>query len=219
MEENRKVDQTIKVDVEQKKKKKKKMGAHKTAKLILIVGLVIIAIPCICLGIILIQASKATGNPVNGSRFNNGYDPQIVETDISCLETSIQAMSNVESVEVNLTTGQLRISVDVKDSLNNEEVEEIARAVYEKVNSKLPTSKYFTSTSSNRMYDLAINVYNFADSDKEGMACWNVQKNGQMKDVVFDSVTTPKNEELVKELRGETDEEDTENSEESGETE
>lgn len=218
MEENKKIDDTIKVDIKQKKKKKG-MGAHKAAKFILIIGLIIIAIPCICLGIILIQASKATGTPVNGNRFEKGYEPQIVETDISGLETTIQAMNNVETVEVNLTTGQLRISVDVKDSLETEEIEEIAHSVYDKVNSKLPVSKYFTSTSSKRMYDLTINVYNYADEEKEGMICWNIQKNGQMKDVSFDNVTQPKNAELVKELRGEVDEEETENQESSEDTE
>ena len=199
--ENYKLEKTLEVNPEaKKKKKKKKLGAHQAAKYILIIGLIIIAIPCTFLGFILIQASTGTGKPVNGDRFENALNPEITEAEVTSLQSAISGLSNIENCEVNLINGQVRITVDCKDSLESSEIESITKKVFEQVNSKLPMSSYFTSTASKRMYDLSINVFNFAECESEDMICWNVQKNSQMEKEIYKELTKPNDEELVAEL-------------------
>lgn len=202
---------TIETQVKTKKKKKRKpLGAHKAARYILIIGIIIILIPCVLLGIILISASRVGGSPVNGNRFEKDLNPAITSSDVESIQSSINGISGVESAVVNLTTGQLRITVDTKDSLENSEIEDICYDAYDIVTKKLAVGTYFTNSSSKRMYDLEVTVYNYADDEKADMICWNVQKNGQMEEPVYKELTKPNDEDLVKELRGELIEEEPE---------
>lgn len=76
--------------------------------MILIVGLVLIAIPCAILGWILISASMDTGKPINGDRFKGDLDPAITKDQLSEIESRIKAENQVEKVTVELTTATLR---------------------------------------------------------------------------------------------------------------
>ena len=67
------------------------------------------------------------------------------------------------------------------------------------------------------MYDLAINVYNFVDANNENMTYYILTKNSKMEAYSLQCVSEPVDEDLAKELRGETVtpvEEDNENVEE-----
>ena len=142
------------------KQKKPKKKASK-AKLVLIIGIIIILIPCLIFGGILLSAALQTGKPVLGERFANDLDPAITDQDTASLIADIKSISNVENCTVNLTSAQYRINVDVIDGATDEQVSDIADQVYKKVESKLPVSTYFTASGSKKMYDLSINVYNF----------------------------------------------------------
>lgn len=206
MEKKTNLDKTVEVKIKQKKVKS---SSHKknVAKTILIVELLVILIPCAIFGFILIKAFAKTGSPVDGQRFENALDPAIETEDIQSLQTSLSSITGIEKADINLTTGQLRVTLDAEDGLSSDEIKKIAEKAYSNVNSKLPISKYFTNSSSKRMYDLSISVYNFADDTKEGMICWVVQKNGQMAEPVYSEPTVPIDEDLAKELRGEKTEE------------
>lgn len=193
------------------KKPLKERGNHKKltkAQLVLVIGLVIILIPCIIFGVILLKAAVQSGSPVEGSRFKNDLDPAITSSDTSSLTSEIKAMSDVEDCEIVLKSAQYRINVDTVDSLDSEDIEELAVEIYDKVNSKLPVSTYFTSTSTEKMYDLAINVYNVVDSDNDSMVYYILTKNSKMDDYSLQCVSEPVDEDLAAELRGETDDSD-----------
>ncbi len=192
------------------KRKRKKLGAHQAAKYILIVGIIIICIPVAVVGAILITASSGTGKPAEGHRFKGDLDPEITSDMVESIQSKIDSMADVENCEATLSTGQLTVYVDVDDSLTTTQIEEIAKDVYEKVDGVASVSRYFTNTSTKRMYDLAIDVFNYNDEDAVGFICWNVQKNAQMEEPRYNEITKALDEELAKELRGELVEEDDE---------
>jgi len=183
------------VKVKKPRKKLSKGG------LVLIIGCSIILIPCLVFGGILLAAAMQTGTPVNGNRFDNDLNPAITNDDTSALTTSIEAISGVEKCEIELTSAQYRINVDVNDTYGSEEIQKMCEDVYNAVNSKLPVSTYFTANGSMKMYDLAINVYNKIDSDT--MVYYILTKNSKMSEYAIQCVSEPLDEELAKELRGE----------------
>jgi copper chaperone CopZ len=181
--------------------KKKKMSK---ASILLIIGLIIIAIPFIIWGAILFDASSNSNNPVIGERFTNDLDPAIENNDVSSIKTSMEAISGVEAVEVNLKTATLRINIDADDSITKEEMLTMLDNAYNKVDSQLSVSKYFTSTSTKRMYDLEIHIYNSLD-DVESDSYIYVQliKNSMMVEAEKAVVSEPKDPQLVADMYAE----------------
>ena len=184
---------------EKKPKKKLSKGA-----IVLIIGLIIILIPCLVFGGILLSASLQTGNPVVGNRFDNDLKPAIADSETKALKATIETMSGVEKCEIVLKSAQYRINVDTDDSLSTSQIESLCVDIYNAVNSKLPVSTYFTASSSMKMYDLSINVYNFIDGESENMTYYILTKNSQMTDYSIQCVSEAVDEDLAKELRGET---------------
>jgi len=183
------------------KTKKKKMSR---AAIFLIVGLIIIAIPFIIWGAILLDASSNSGSPVIGERFTNDLDPAIETTDIDSVKVSIESMSNVESVEVNLKTATLRINIDVEDSLAKEEMLAMLDEAYNNVDNQLSIATYFTSTSTQRMYDLEIHIYNSLEYvDSDSYIYVQLIKNAMMSEAEKAVVSEPKDPELVSEMYAE----------------
>ena len=191
--------------MEKKSFKKEKKPRKKLSKggLVLLIGCIIIAIPCLIFGGILLGSAIQTGKPVVGSRFDNDLNPAINSSDTKSLESSIKTIGGVENCEIVLTSAQYRINVDTDDSLTSEQIESLCVEVYNAVNNKLPISTYFTSANGKKMYDLAINVYNFVD-ESDAMTYYILTKNGQMSEYSIQCVSSPQDEELAKELRGET---------------
>ena len=186
------------VNTKQKQiKKKKKMSK---GGIVLLVGAIIILIPCLIFGGILLSAALETGNPVVGNRFNNDLNPSISSSATSSLENSIKALSGVEDCNIVLTSAQYRVNVDAVDSLSDSEIQSLVVEVYNLVNQQLPVSTYFTSTDSEKMYDLSINVYN---TTSDGNIYYILTKNSKMTAYSIQCVSSPVDEDLAKELRGE----------------
>ena len=187
-----------------KKHKKKELDR---STVILITGLVLIAIPCLILGWILISASLDTGTPILGDRFQGDLDPAITSEQISQIETQVASEGSVDSVTVELATATLRIYVDAADSLSEEEATALSQTVYQDVTSVLPESTYFTSTSSKKMYDLEIHVYNdLSLAGTEGYMYVIRTKNAAMEQAEVQTVSKPLDADLAQQLRDELEE-------------
>lgn len=185
-------------------KKNKKSPKKGDKQLILLtVGILLIVIPLTVFGGILLHSALTNHSPVTGDRFKGDLDPAIKKNDISELEKEIKTIDGIEDCKIVLTTAQLRINVDTKDDLSLETIQELTEKVYEKVNTKLPINTYFTSLGNKKMYDLAINIYNFIDAENENMIYIIATKNSKMPEKKVQLVSEPLNEELAKELRGE----------------
>ena len=208
-------------EVNQTKVKRQKKRLSKSA-LVLIIGILIIAIPIAIFLAILGISALQTGSPRLGSRFNNDLNPEISNSQVEALASELKAMSSVEEVEVILAQGQLRIFVDTDDNMSDEQFDSLVTSVYSKVNSSLPIDTYFTATDTEKMYDLAINVYTKAqasDLDADSSRKYKLlHKNSKEDTYQIDDLAHPKNPELAAQLQGNNEietEEETEGSEES----
>lgn len=186
-------------EVTKKEKKKLSKGG-----IVLIVGLIIIAIPVIVFLTIILSAALKTGKPIVGNRFDGDLNPAITSSQTAQLEKSIEGISGVDDCTIVLTSAQYRINVDTSDSLSSEQIEKLTVDIYNAVNSQLPVGTYFTASGSEKMYDLSINVYNFVDANNENMVYYILTKNSKMETYSLQCVSEPVDEELAKELRGET---------------
>ena len=204
-------------------KTENKLGNKKLSKsaLVLIIGLIIIAIPVLVFVGILGVSAMQTGTPREGSRFNGDLDPAITNSEVNTLKSDIEALGTFDSVEVILSEGQLRIYVDTQDSMSESQIDSLITNIYNKVNSNLPISTYFTSTDSKRMYDLVINVYTTAEASEIGATSSRVykvlHKNAAEETYAIEDLAHPKDPDLAAELEGlkEPEEETSEETEES----
>ena len=208
-------------EVNKTKVTRQKKRLSKSA-LVLIIGILIIAIPIAIFLAILGISALQTGSPRLGSRFNNDLNPEISNSQVEALTSELKAMSSVEEVEVILAQGQLRIFVDTDDNMSDEQFDSLLTSVYSKVNSSLPIDTYFTATDTEKMYDLAINVYTKAqasDLDADSSRKYKLlHKNSKEDTYQIDDLANPKNPELAAQLQGNNEintEEETEGSEES----
>ena len=193
----------------EKKVKEKKIREKKKlsrSAIVLIAGLIIIAIPIlIFLGILGISALH-TGTPRDGSRFEDDLEPAITSENVSALKSELEAIGSLDSVEVICSEGQLKIYIDINDSLSEAQVDSILTNAYTKVNSKLPISTYFTSNSGKKMYDLQINVYTTTEASPIGSANPRqyklLHKNSYEETYQIDNLAQPKDPALAAELEG-----------------
>lgn len=193
-------------EIKKQKQNKRKMSKSAT---MLVIGLLVIFIPCAIYAGILISAALQTGSPILGERFDGDLDPAITKNDISSIETKLSSIDGVEEVEVVLLSGQMRVNVNVDDALTNEQIEVIINEAYEGVTSVLSIDKYFTSNGGKRMYDLAINVYNLVDPEDDSMVYYILTKNAMMEEKTIQLVSEPLNPDLAADLRGENEIENT----------
>lgn len=201
------MDETKEIKVKQKKKISK-------SALVLIIGIVIIAIPCLVFVGILGISALQTGTPREGSRFDGDLVNEITSSDVDDIEADLNTISSIESIEVILAQGQLKIYIDTDDSLNEKQVDQIVNEAYNIVTSKLPINTYFTKTDSAKMYDLQINVYTTAE-DSENRQYKYLHKNSAEESFAIDDMAHPKDAKLKAELEGKiTEVEQTDSSEE-----
>lgn len=193
-------------EIKKQKQNKRKMSKSAT---MLVIGLLVIFIPCAIYAGILISAALQTGSPILGERFDGDLDPAITKNDISSIETKLSSIDGVEEVKVVLLSGQMRVNVNVDDALTNEQIEVIINEAYEGVTSVLSIDKYFTSNGGKRMYDLAINVYNLVDPEDDSMVYYILTKNAMMEEKTIQLVSEPLNPDLAADLRGENETENT----------
>lgn len=179
-------------------KKKKKLSK---SGIVLIVGIAIIAIPCLVFVGILGISALQTGSPREGNRFKNDLVNEITKNDVSNIESDLNGLSNVESVLVKVSEGQLKIYIDTNDSVSVEQFDEIVSKAYEKVISRLPISTYFTKTDTVKNYDLQINVYTTAE-DSVNRQYKLLHKNAAEEAYQIDDLVHPKDQALADELLG-----------------
>ena len=186
------------------KKEKQVKGKKKLSKgaLVLIISLIIILIPCLIFGCILISAALESGKPVDGNRFKGDLNPAITSSNTSSIKNSIEALSGVEKCDIELTSAQYRVNVDTVDTLTDKQIEDLCVDIYNIVNKELPMATYFTASSSEKMYDLAVNVYNKIDDDN---IYYILTKNSKMDTYSVQCVSSAVDEELASDLRGEND--------------
>lgn len=193
------------ISTENKTTKKKKFSK---SALILIIGILIIAIPVAAFGSILVISYLQTSTPRNGDRFKGDLVNEITKEDCKTLQTSFEGITSVEKVEVNVAQGQLKVFIDIKDTATEQETDSIIEKAYSIVTSKLPVNKYFTTSSTNKNYDLAIHVYTTlkaAESETSSRQYKILHKNAAEEDFSIDDVAHAKNPDLAKELREDND--------------
>lgn len=177
-----------------KKNKKPKQG-HK----IVWFTLVIILIPVAIIGYVLLTSLGGQNEPVVGNRFDSkDLNPAISNDQIDQVQNAVSSIGGVESVEVNLKSATLRISIDIADSSSAESCNAIAQEAYNQVVAILPAETYFTNTEEAKMYDLEIDAYNFLldDAHPDGQVYFKVYKSGAGS-TVTQNMTEAKDPELV----------------------
>ena len=188
------MDETKEVKIK-KKKKLSKSG------LIVLIGIIIIAIPCLVFASILGISALQTGSPRDGKRFKDDLVNEITKQDCSDIQADLSGIAGVESVEVKVSEGQFKVFIDTDDSLSEAQIDTIVSDAYSKVTCKLPVASYFTRTQSAKMYDLQINVYTTAEAS--GNRQYKLlHKNSAEETFQIDDLAHPKDEQLVKELEG-----------------
>jgi len=192
-------------EVKNEKPKKTKRKLSRSA-IVLIVGIFIIAIPVAIFLAILGISALQTGTPREGTRFDGDLQPQIQQEQIDSLKNDLSSLGSLDSVEVIVSEGQLKIYIDTNDSLSEEQIDSILTSAYNKVNATLPIATYFTSTASAKMYDLQINVYTTATASAIGDADSRqyklLHKNAAEEQYGIDDLAHPKNPSLAAELEG-----------------
>lgn len=197
---------------EKKVKQKKKLSK---SAIIVIIGIAILLIPVLVFVGILGISALQTGSPRDGSRFDGDLVNEITNDDVASIQASLETIGSIDSVEVKLSEGQLKVFIDTNDSLSEEQVDSIVSDAYTKVTSKLPVTTYFTKGSA-KMYDLEINVYTTIE-DQPNRQYKFLHKNSAEENFAIDDLAHAKDESVAAEVRGDVVEEPTDDVE--GETE
>lgn len=189
-----------------KEKKAKKKGKLDAASWIIIIGVILIAIPCAAFAYILMSAQAATGTVISGDRFTGDLDPAITEEQMSAVDSAVETIEGVESAEVILKSATLRIYVNTMDEMTAETAESIAVSTYEKLTAECSESTYFTKTETKKMYDLEIHVYNLEENrDSEEFVYVIYSKSSSMEEPISRLVSEPMDPELAAQLQEKLD--------------
>lgn len=194
---------SLKKQTEKEIVNKKQGKSKKRPNWVLRITLIVIAIPVIILAFVLLTSMEKQGEPVVGNRFDNQLNPAIKTSEVDNIKKSL-VYDNVDSVEVNLISATLRITIDANDGLDAAAIEAIANDVYAKVNEVLSIETYFTNTEDTKMYDLEITVFNLIPDETNAsiapIKCVK-HKNASEEEVGTDWPTTPRNEEVTNKVR------------------
>ena len=191
-------------------KKKKKTTNTKTRKrrkgnrtaVIFWVCLALILIPAGIFGWVLISAAMDTGKPVVGDRFKDDLNPAITKDQLADIKNDVKNVTGVESVDVQLASGTLRVYADIEDSASSDTVVARCSEVYNAVASVLDPAVYFSQHDNMKMYDVEVHVYNLAkDRDSDAFAYAIETKTSYMAEPVTQLVSEPVNAELAQQLR------------------
>lgn len=185
----------------QKENKSEKKGKLDLSSWIIIIGLIIIAIPCIAFAYILLSAQSATGSVITGDRFTGDLDPAITEDQKTEIVTAAKTIEGVEGAEIVLKSATLRIYLDTVDEMTPEVAEEIANEMYTKLTGICDESTYFTQTASKKMYDVEIHAYNLEENrDSDEFVYVIVNKSSSMEAPIARLVSEPLDPELAAQL-------------------
>lgn len=164
----------------------------------IIASIILILIPTIFLGVTLWKASKGTGKPVFGTRFNNDLQPEITKEALETLKTDIASIEGVDSVEVQLTTATLRINISMPEGAEKDVYPEIAEIAEEKTFSQLPVETYFTSEDTKLQYDYEIYVYHLGENPLIYTRYKSSRNSEPHKQFLTDAISPEMAEELLK---------------------
>ena len=165
-----------------KKNRKKKNSVKGWGPFIL--ALVLFILPFAVLGWILLGAAMDTGSPILGDRYANDLDPAITKAQLDTIKDAVKQMSGVESADVELATGTLRVYADISDDAT--------------------VDTAFSQHDNEKMYDLEIHVYNYADSkdrDSDSFVYVIDTKTSSMDAPAKQTMSEPLNAELAQQLR------------------
>lgn len=181
--------------------KKPKKSTNKRTKVIFWICLTLIMVPCAVLGWILISAALDTGSPILGKRYQGDLDPAITKTELASVKSATEAVSGVESVDVQLATATLRVYADVADSATADQEKETATQIYNAVTGILDANTYFTQADGKKMYDLEVHVYNLAKNrDSDSFAYVVETKTSSMDAPIQQVLSEPIDAELALQL-------------------
>lgn len=150
------------------------------------------------------DASRSTGTIITANRFNLELNPKIETSKVQEITTALEKAEYLVKSSVNLKSGTLRITVQVKSDLTDKDLQTAILAIKDTVNTALPIATYFTSTSDIKMYDLEIHVTNSADAvstDTFKYHYFILVKNAGMTSWKIQEVSVPVNPELAATLK------------------
>ncbi|AMC92648.1 hypothetical protein AOC36_01145 [Erysipelothrix larvae] len=188
-----------KVNTKSTTKKKSKGKKKDWSYYVLIVSAVIIAIPVLFLGYVALTATRGSGAPVSGNRFENDLNPAIQQSEINTIVSNITALDGVDAAFAELKTATLRIYVLAPDA-SEETLKTTATNAYAKVTETLDPEVYFTIQDTKKQYDLEIHVYNQKEVTEESkpdyiyVLYW---KSSNMEEPSAQVLTTPLSQEIV----------------------
>ena len=187
----------------QKQGTRKKTVVKQGHKLVVFTA-VLILIPCAIVGLVLLTSIGGQNKPVVGERFSkHDLQPEIEKSQLRQLEQDLTAIEGLEEVQVNLKSATLRIQLNLNDAANEAQAKGAVEKGFEIVTKLLPVDEYFTNTDDAKMYDLEIDGFNFIVQEgqsQDGFAYVKLTKTGSSATVI-DVMSSPKNAELVKEIR------------------
>jgi len=153
---------------------------------------------------IMFDALNATGTIIEGNRFQLELNPRIEKVKITEIKTALDAQSSTVKSSLSLRSATLRVMVQVKSELTDEELQTAVLSIKDLVNASLPIETYFTSTPDIKMYDLEIHVFNAVEAVSTETFTYHyfiLSKNATMLDWKIQEVSTPVNPELAAELK------------------
>ena len=178
------------------KKKNLKKSTMSSQTIIYIIAIMVIIVPLLLLGVVYISTKENKGSPTFGDRFETSLDPAIEKTQLKEIEKAL-VYNDVESVEINLKSATLRITLDMKDDVSSDRVTAVLKDAYKKVDAILPVKTYFMNQENKKMYDLDIHAYNFlAEEDNtKGWVYKELVKNAAAKSSKIDTLSAPRDKE------------------------
>lgn len=209
-----KIDTTVEANTEENKenmankkvrKQPRKVRRKKQEKLgfnwFFWISLIVIAIPVAYFISLLVEASKESRIPILGDRIKNTVVYVINESDVVYVSETVKQLEGVESADINLIVGTLRINVDVNNEYTEEQIKDLILSIYTIVDERIPIATYFTRDGDYKQYDLEIMAYN--DINSEEIIIINLIKNGSMEEYAIQVLSSAVNPELVDRLKEE----------------
>lgn len=169
------------------------------SKLTTAIALIILLTPFLVFGFILYRDSSQTGEPVVGSRFESGLNPEIKKESLELIEKNLDDERFINK-KVVLKSATLRIYLEVKTDQSKEVISDLAQQAYEITSEVLPIETYFTSAGSRKQYDLEINIYNNADRESEEFIYYQIMKHSTMETLSGTFLTDVKDPEFRDEV-------------------
>lgn len=145
---------------QKKKVRNAPRGSGYNSLLIILVSLILIGIPLYLLGSVVYDSYMESGEPILGERYTNDRTNEITDEQIENVKNTLASNADVENVSVNLQSGTLKVTADLRNDITVEQLQEVQVQLYNQIIGLLPVESYFTRTDTVKNYDLEISVFN-----------------------------------------------------------